>query len=65
MTPYELRFEIFKQAYSYASDKFHADFAATEIWNNNNDVKKEFPTFPIYENVEYLANKINNFVSSK
>jgi hypothetical protein len=67
MTPYELRFEIFKQAYAYASDEFHSSFTATEQWNNNpkNSVMMEYPSFPSYEYIEKLADKINNFVSSK
>ena len=65
MTPYELRFEIFKQAYAHASDEFHASCDLSEMWNNKNDVKMEYPEFPTYEYIEALADKINNFVSSK
>lgn len=64
MNPYQLRFEIFKQAYSCASDEFHAAFAKAENWNENNSVKMEYPDYPSYEYIEKLANKINNFVSS-
>jgi hypothetical protein len=65
MTPYELRFEIFKQANGLAQDEYHASFALADEWNKNNSVKMEYPDFPTYEQIEELANKINNFVSSK
>jgi len=65
MTPYELRFEIFKQAYGQAQDEFQANYNLAEMWNDRNDVKMEYPDFPTYEQIEELANKINNFVSSK
>ena len=65
MTPYELRFEIFKQAYGQAQDEFQSNYNLAEMWNDRNDVKMEYPDFPTYEQIEELANKINNFVSSK
>ena len=65
MTPYELRFEIFKQAQSLADQEFHASFNLADQWNQLNSVKMEYPDFPTYEKIEELANKINNFVSSK
>jgi hypothetical protein len=67
MTPYELRFEIFKQAYNFANDKFNVEYEIISSWNENskNTVKSDYPEFPTYEEVEKLANKINNFVSSK
>ena len=65
MTPYELRFEIFKQANGLAQDEYHANFALADLWNTNNSVKMDYPTFPTYDEVEELATKINDFVSSK
>jgi len=67
MTPYELRFEIFKQAYAHAQDEYHSAFTAVEQWNGNpkNSVMMDYPDFPSYEQIEALADKINNFVSSK
>ena len=67
MTPYELRFEIFKQAYNFANDKFSIEYDTARCWNENsrNTVKIDYPDFPTYEQVEELANKINSFVSSK
>ena len=65
MTPYELRFEIFKQAQSLADQEFHASFNLADEWNKNNSVKMDYPTFPSYEEIEELATKINDFVSSK
>jgi len=67
MTPYELRFEIFKQANGLAQDQYHAEFALAEMWNKDRSktVKIDFPDFPSYEYIEALADKINSFVSSK
>ena len=64
MTPYELRFEIFKQAYAHANDEYHAEFALAEMWNKDRSktVKIDFPNFPTYEYIEELATKINDFV---
>ena len=67
MTPYELRFEIFKQAYAFANDKFSIEYDTARTWNENtmNTVKMDLPEFPTYQEVELLAEKINSFVSSK
>ena len=65
MTPYELRFEIFKQAHGLAQDEYLAAFAVADQWNQINSVKMDYPDFPSYEEIEVLANRINNFVSSK
>jgi hypothetical protein len=64
MTPYELRFKIFEQANCLAQDKYHSSFARAEMLSKD-DPNVEFPVFPTYEQIEELANKINNFVSSK
>ena len=63
MTPYELRFEIFKQANGLAQDKYHAEFAIVDQWNTQNSIKTDYPDFPSYEQIEALADKINAFVS--
>jgi hypothetical protein len=63
MTPYELRFEVFKQALEIAHNKFHAEFGRTEILKKDEPTLK-FPEFPTYEEVEEIANKINKFISS-
>jgi hypothetical protein len=65
MSPFELRFEIFKQAYAYANDEYQAKYCAISMWNENNSVKTNYPNFPSYEYIEQLAEKINNFVSSR
>ena len=65
MTPYELRFEIFKQANGLAQDEYHAAFAVADQWNQINSVKMDYPDFPSYEQIESLADKINEFVSNK
>jgi hypothetical protein len=65
MTPYELRFEIFKQAYAHATDEYHAEYNIVDNHNQNTGSKRNYPSFPSYEKIEQLAEKINNFVSSK
>ena len=65
MNPYELRFEIFKQANGLAQDEYHASFAIADEWNKNNSIKMDYPTFPSYEQIEKLAERINSFVSFK
>lgn len=67
MTPYELRFEIFKQARELAESQFSSDMEIAQRWNENSDnsVKMDYPEFPSYEKIEALADKINDFVSSK
>jgi hypothetical protein len=71
MTPYELRFEIFKQAQRY----HEVEYASTnEVWQKQAETyvraktgtviepspKPEYPTF---EKILETANKINKFVS--
>jgi hypothetical protein len=65
MTPYELRFEIFKQAYNMLSDKFHIEYDTVRCWNDDelNDVKMDYPDFPTLDEVLNQAETINNFVS--
>ena len=65
MTPYELRFEIFKQAQVYANDEYIAQYNIVDNHNQNTGSKWDYPSFPSYEKIEALAEKINNFVSSK
>ena len=65
MTPYELRFQIFQQAVKLSDMEYQSEYAAASMWNENNSVKVDYPTFPSYEYIEELASKINNFVSSK
>lgn len=67
MTPYELRFSIFKEAESLAQCKHAAEVEVVERWNSNpdNSIKMEYPEFPTFEYIQELANKINTFVSSK
>ena len=69
MTPYELRFEIFKQAYGLAQDEYAAEFETASRWNNNIDTlggfRIDYPKFPSFHKIETLADRINDFVSSK
>ena len=65
MTPYQLRFEVFKQAYDMLNDKFSVEYDTAVRWNDNssNTVKMEYPEFPTLLNVLNQAEAINNFVS--
>ena len=67
MTPYELRFEIFKQAYNMLNDQFNIEVDTARYWNANssNTVKMDYPEFPTLEDVLKQAETINDFVSSK
>jgi hypothetical protein len=67
MTPYELRFEIFKQAYNMLNDQFTTGIDTAQYWNANstNTVKMDYPEFPTLEDVLKQAEIINDFVSSK
>ena len=66
MTPYELRFEIFKQAYNMLNDKFSIEYDTARCWNENceNSVKMDYPDFPTLDDVLNQAEAINNFVSA-
>lgn len=67
MTPYELRFEIFKQAYNMLNDQFITKYDTARVWNDNsaNTVKMDYPEFPTLDKVLERAQLINDFVSSK
>jgi hypothetical protein len=66
-TPYELRFEIFKQAYNMLNDQFSIEYDTARCWNENsaNTVKMDYPEFPTLGDVLKQAEIINDFVSSK
>ena len=65
MTPYELRFEIFKQAYNMLNDKFSVEYDTARCWNEDskNTVKMDYPDFPSLGEVLERASIINSFVS--
>ena len=67
MTPYELRFEIFKQAYNMLNDQFSVEYDTARCWNEDskNTVKMDFPEYPSLNQVLEQAEIINSFVSSK
>ena len=67
MTPYELRFEIFKQAYNMLNDQFSVEYDTVVSWNRNsiNKVKMDLPEYPSLNQVLEQAEIINDFVSSK
>jgi len=64
-TPYELRFEIFKQAYNMLNDKFSIEYDTIRCWNDdkNNKVKMDYPEFPSLNQVLEQAEIINSFIS--
>ena len=66
MTPYQLRFEVFKQAYNMMNDKFSIEYDTARVWNDNssNTVKMDYPEFPTLSEVLNQAESINNFVSA-
>ena len=66
MTPYQLRFEVFKQAYNMMNDQFSIEYDTARVWNDKVDnLELEYPDFPSLEKVLEQAEIINNFVSSK
>jgi hypothetical protein len=66
MTPYQLRFEVFKQAYAMLNDQFSIEYDTARVWNDNplNTVKMDYPEFPTLSDVLNQAEAINNFVSA-
>ena len=63
MTPYELRFEIFKQAYAMLSDNYHVEFVKAEC-TNDGKLPEGFDTkYPSLSDVLNQAQVINDFVS--
>lgn len=66
MTPYELRFEIFKQAYNMLSDSFNMKFEVVQRQNTDGTVPVELiDSYPTLDDVLKQAELINTFVSSK
>ena len=64
MTPYELRFEVFKQAYNMLNDQFNVEYDTAREWNEKvNRIDLEYPQFPTLSQVLEQAETINNFVS--
>ena len=67
MTPYELRFEIFKQAYNMLNDQFSIEYDTARCWNEDTrtNVPMDYPDFPTLNQVLEQAEVINNFVSER
>jgi hypothetical protein len=63
MTPYELRFEIFKQSYNMLQDQYSVEYDAAVLWNEDNVVKMDYPEYPTLSDVLDRADIINRFVS--
>ena len=64
-TPYELRFEIFKQAYNMLNDQFNIEMDTARVWNecSMNTVKMDYPPFPTLKQVLEQARIINDIFS--
>lgn len=63
-TPYELRFEIFKQAYNMLNDEFCNKFDVAREWNEKvGKLEIPLPDFPSLGEVLERADIINSFVS--
>ncbi len=63
-TPYELRFEIFKQAYTMLNDEFCVKYDTARAWNDKVEkIELEYPNFPTLNQVLEQAEIINSFVS--
>jgi hypothetical protein len=71
MTPYELRFEIFKQAQKWIefeyNQKIHQYNVETDRFLENGDTtfSTKKPEMPSFQTVLETANKINKFVSNE
>jgi hypothetical protein len=66
MTPYELRFEIFKQAYAMLQDDYCNRFEVERSKNPDQALPADFDgTYPSLDQVLVQAEIINDFVSSK
>lgn len=64
MTPYELRFEIFKQAQTLAEFRYHADMGIIERRKEFDSCNSDdYPTYPTFEYIQKIAEDINAFVS--
>jgi len=66
MTPYELRFQIFQQAYSMLQDDYCNRFEVEQRQNPEGLVSANFAEkYPTLDQVLERAEIINDFVSSK
>jgi len=64
MTPYELRFEVFKQAYNMLQDDYSMKFEVAQRRNPDGVVLDDFDEkYPTLDQVLEQAQIINNFVS--
>jgi len=63
-TPYELRFEIFKQAYNMLQDNYAMEFEVAQRQNPDGLISADFAEkYPSLDDVLQQAEVINNFVS--
>ena len=69
-TPFELRFEIFKQAMQLKEVEYfqHRDNAMVKYdWekdNGQNPSEPDFPKYPSFSEIAEYASRINDFVSN-
>lgn len=61
MTPYELRYEIFKTAKDYIEQKYITELDFFER-HYEEDKKLKAPKYPTFEDIEVFANRIKSFV---
>jgi len=63
-TPYELRFEIFKQAYNMLQDNYNMKFEVAQRQERHGFIPADFAEkYPSLNDVLRQAEVINNFVS--
>jgi hypothetical protein len=66
MTPYELRFAIFKQSYAMLQDDYNMKFEVAQRQTTDGLVSTDFAEkYPTLNQVLKQAEIINDFVSSK
>jgi hypothetical protein len=62
MTPYELRFEIFKEARLIATEDF---CNKREYYMDKDQKNSKYTPFPTVEEIQVLADQIKDFVEEK
>ena len=62
-TPYELRFEIYRQAYAQLCDSYHSEWQAAESQNDGKLPADFNATPPSLDEILKVSNIINDFVS--
>jgi hypothetical protein len=64
MTPYELRFEIFKEAQNLANNQYHTRWAYVDRkLEIDSTYPEDYPSYPSFDHIQKIAEDINKFVS--